>query len=63
MKITDISKTAEYTAALNTTLSTGTTQTYNINGTVSLLTIEDALLNYCKQSSQNKENNKQYKLF
>ena len=63
IEITDISKTAEYTAALNTTLSTGTTQTYNINGTVSLLTIEDALLNYCKQSSQNKENNKQYKLF
>lgn len=63
IEITDISKTAEYTAALNTTLSTGTTQTYNINGTVSLLTIEDYRLNFCKQSSQNKENNKQYKLF
>lgn len=63
IEITDISKTAEYTAALNTTLSTGATQNYNIEGTVSLLTIEDALLNYCKQSSQNKEDNKQYKLF
>lgn len=63
IEITDISKTADYTAVLNTTLSTGAAQTYNINGTVSLLTIEEALRNYCKQSSQNKENNKQYKLF
>ncbi len=63
IEITDITTTADYTAALNTTLSTGATQNYNIEGTVSLLTIEDALLNYCKQSSQNKENNKQYKLF
>lgn len=61
--ITDISKTAEYTAALNTTLSDGATQTHNIKGTVSLLTIEDYLVNYCKQSSQNKEDNKAYKLF
>lgn len=63
IEITDKTTTAYYTATLNTTLSTGSTNTYNINGTVSLLTIEDALLNYCKQSSQNKENNKQYKLF
>lgn len=63
IEITDISKTAEYTAALNTTLSDGATQNYNIEGTVSLLTIEDYLVNYCKQSSQNKEDNKQYKLF
>ncbi len=63
IEITDITTTADYTAVLNTTSSTGSTNTYNINGTVSLLTIEDALLNYCKQSSQNKENNKQYKLF
>lgn len=63
IEITDISKTAEYTATLNTTLSDGAAQAYNINGTVSLLTIEDYLVNYCKQSSQNKENNKQYKLF
>lgn len=61
VELADISATAEYTATLNTTLSTGTTQTYNINGTVILL--EDYLVNYCKQSSQNKENNKQYKLF
>lgn len=63
IEITDIATTADYTAVLNTTSSTGAAQAYNINGTVSLLTIEDALLNYCKQSSQNKENNKQYKLF
>lgn len=63
IEITDISKTAEYTAALNTTLSTGSTNTYNIDGTVSLLTIDDALQNYCKPPSQNKENNKAYKLF
>ena len=63
IEITDISKTAEYTAALNTTLSDGATQNYNIEGTVSLLTIEYYLVNYCKQSSQNKEDNKQYKLF
>lgn len=63
IEITDISKTAEYTAALNTTLSDGATKNYNIKGTVSLFTIEDYLVNYCKQSSQNKENNKAYKLF
>ena len=63
IEITDISKTAEYTAALNTTLSTGSTNTYNINGTVSLLTIQYMLQNYCKPPSQNKENNKAYKLF
>lgn len=63
VELTDISKTAEYTAALNTTLSDGATQNYNIEGTVSLLTIENYLVNYCKQSSQNKEDNKQYKLF
>ena len=63
VELTDISKTAEYTAVLNTTLSDGATQVYNINGTVSLFTIEEALSNYCKQSSQNKEDNKQYKLF
>lgn len=63
IEITDIATTADYTAALNTTSSTGAAQAYNINGTVSLLTIEDYLVNYCKQSSQNKEDNKQYKLF
>lgn len=63
IEITDKTESGTFTATLNTTLSTNSTNTYNINGTVSLLTIEDALLNYCKQSSQNKENNKQYKLF
>ena len=32
IEITDISKTADYTAVLNTTLSTGATQNYNISG-------------------------------
>lgn len=63
IEITDIATTANYTAVLNTTSSTGAAQTYNINGTVSLLTIQDMLQNYCQQSSQNKENNKAYKLF
>lgn len=60
IEITDISKTAEYTAALNTTLSTGAAQAYNINGTVSLLTIQDMLQNYCKENTQS---NQTYKLF
>ena len=63
IEITDVSTTAEYTATLNTTLSTNATQIYNIKGKVSLLTIQDILQNYCKQPSQNKENNKAYKLF
>ena len=63
IEITDKTESGTFTATLNTTLSTNSTNTYNINGTVSLLTIEEALSNYCKQSSQNKENNKQYKLF
>lgn len=63
IEITDKTESGTFTATLNTTLSTNSTNTYNIHGTVSLLTIEEALSNYCKQSSQNKENNKQYKLF
>lgn len=63
VEIADITESGDFTATLNTTSSTGSTNTYNIKGTVSLLTIEDYILNYCKQSSQNKENNKQYKLF
>lgn len=63
IEITDKTTTANYSAVLNTTLSTGSTNTYNIDGTVSLLTIQYMLQNYCKQPSQNKENNKAYKLF
>ncbi len=61
--LADTSKGGNYTAVLNTTLKTGATQTYNINGTVSLLTIQDVLQNYCKEDTQQKENNNQYKLF
>ena len=61
IEITDISTTAYYTATLNTTLSTGATQNYNIGGTVSLLTILDFMLqNYCEENTQS---NKAYKLF
>lgn len=60
IEITDIATTADYTAVLNTTSSTGAAQAYNINGTVSLLTIEDMLQNYCKENTQS---NKAYKLF
>lgn len=63
IEITDKTTTANYSATLNTTSSTGSTNTYNINGTVSLLTIQYMLQNYCKPPSQNKENNKAYKLF
>lgn len=61
--LADTSKDGNYTAVLNTTLKTGATQTYNINGTVSLLTIQDVLQNYCKENTQQKEKNNQYKLF
>jgi len=60
VEIADKTKSGTFTATLNATLSTGSTNTYNINGTVSLLTIEDALLNYCKENTQS---NKAYKLF
>ncbi len=63
VELADISKSGNYIAELNTTLKTGATQTYNINGTVSLLTIQDVLQNYCKENTQQKENNNQYKLF
>lgn len=61
IEITDKTTTAYYTAVLNTTLSTGATQNYNIGGTVSLLTILDFMLqNYCEENTQS---NKAYKLF
>ena len=61
IEITDKTTTAYYTATLNTTLSTGATQNYNIGGTVSLLTILDFMLqNYCEENTQS---NKAYKLF
>lgn len=61
IEIKDKTTTAYYTATLNTTLSTGATQNYNIEGTVSLLTILDFMLqNYCEENTQS---NKAYKLF
>lgn len=53
IEITDKTTTAYYSATLNTTLSTGSTNTYNINGTVSLLTILDMMLqNYCGEHTE-----------
>lgn len=63
VEFADFSTGGNYTAALNATLNTGSINTYNIDGWASILTVNDILQNYCKQSSQNKENNKQYKLF
>ena len=61
IEITDKTTTAYYSATLNTTLSTGATQNYNIGGIVSLLTILDFMLqNYCEENTQS---NKAYKLF
>lgn len=63
VEFADFSTGGNYTAALNATLNTGSINTYNIDGWASILTVNDILQNYCKQSSQNKEDNKQYKLF
>lgn len=60
VEIADITESGDFTATLNTTLSTGSTNTYNIKGTVSLLTIQDMLQNYCKENTQS---NQTYKLF
>lgn len=60
VEIADITESGDFTATLNTTSSTGSTNTYNIKGTVSLLTIQDMLQNYCKENTQS---NKAYKLF
>ena len=60
VEIADKTESGDFTATLNTTSSTGSTNTYNINGTVSLLSIQDMLQNYCKENTQS---NKAYKLF
>lgn len=60
VEIADITESGDFTATLNTTSSTGSTNTYNIKSTVSLLTIRDMLQNYCKENTQS---NQTYKLF
>lgn len=64
VELADTSKDGNYTAELKTTLSNGATQTYNINGYVSLMNIEKMLEKVCKENStENKQSSKAYKLF
>lgn len=62
VELADISESGNWTAELETTLSTGDIKTYNINGYVSLMTINDILQNICK-NTDNKQSSKAYKLF
>lgn len=63
VEIADKTASGDYTAVLNTTLNTGSTNTYNINGDVSLMTIQQILQNVCKENStENKQSSKAYKL-
>ena len=55
VELTDASVSGEFSATLNTTSSTNGSQTYNIQGTVSLLTLNDMLLTYCQQNTQSKK--------
>ena len=55
VELTDTSVSGEFSATLNTTSSTNGSQTYNIQGTVSLLTINDYLQTVCKQNTQSKK--------
>ncbi len=61
--LADTSKGGNYTAKLNTTLNTGDINTYNIDSHISLMTINDMLQNICKNSTENKQSSKAYKLF
>lgn len=63
LELANISKTGNYTAELETTLSTGDIKTYNIDGYVSLMTIDEILQNVCKNSTEYKQSSKAYKLF
>lgn len=62
VELADISESGNWTAEVETTLSTGN-KTYNIDGYVSLMTIEEALQNVCKNSTEYKQSSKAYKLF
>lgn len=55
VELTDTSVSGEFSATLNTTSSTNGSQTYNIQGTVSLLTLNDMLLTLCQQNTQSKK--------
>lgn len=55
IELTDASVSGKFSATLNTTSSTNGSQTYNIQGEVSLLTLNDMLLTYCQQNTQSKK--------
>lgn len=55
VEIADIKESGDFTATLKTTSSTNGSQTYNIQGEVSLLTLNDKLLTYCQQNTQSKK--------
>ena len=55
VELKDASVSGKFSATLNTTSSTNGSQTYNIQGEVSLLTLNDKLLTYCQQNTQSKK--------
>lgn len=55
VELKDASVSGKFSATLNTTSSTNGSQTYNIQGEVSLLTLNDMLLTYCQQNTQSKK--------
>lgn len=55
VELKDASVSGEFSATLNTTSSTNGSQKYNIQGEVSLLTLNDKLLTYCQQNTQSKK--------
>lgn len=55
VELNNASVSGEFSATLNTTSSTNGSQTYNIQGEVSLLTLNDMLLTYCQQNTQSKK--------
>lgn len=63
VELADISEKGNWTAELETTLKSDDIKTYNIDGYVSLMTIEEALQNICKNSTEYKQSSKAYKLF
>lgn len=63
VELADISESGNWTAELKTTLNTGDINTYNIDSYISLMTINDMLQNICKNSTENKQSSKAYKLF
>lgn len=63
VELADISESGNWTAELKTNLSNGSSNIYQIDGTVSKTPIEEILQNVCKNNTQNNVDNKAYKLF